>query len=209
MILVGQISFAWYAEGYVANCSYRTLGHAIYGGFANPPTNTIAVHKTAAADIWGNGECRQNNFDGTLVAYSNPGYNTIKIQGALTEVWTKVLTMSHTPLPRPSVCGNTTGLTQYKAIDGAGGLAKTGVGIRCVLNFYFPNMTWFGNGWWYNPAWTYTELGTTKAPLQYGSSTILGNVYGVFNILRSYGSFNIVWGPGIANVSLPKDEYWY
>jgi hypothetical protein len=206
---LGQISFAWYGEGFEANCNYRILGHAIYGGFNNPPTNTIAVHKTGAADIWGNGECRQGNYNGSLVAYSDPGYNTIKIQGALTELWTKVTSLNYTPMNRPAICGNTTGLTQYKAIDGVGGSAKAGVGIRCVLNFYFPNMTWFGNGWWYNPAWTYTELGTTKSPLLYGSSTIIGNVYGVFNILRAYGSFPIVWGLGIANVGVPKDEYWY
>jgi hypothetical protein len=211
----GQLSFAWYGEGYDANCSYRILGHAAFGGYQNPPTNTVAIHKATAADIWGNGECRQTNHNSSLIATTAGGsaLTTVKLSGSLTEVWTRVPSMSYTPLPRPSVCGNPIGLTTYKAVDDIVGAPKTGQGIRCVLNFYYTNTTWFGNGWWYNPAFPYTEIGTSfpgSGPgTGYGTSTIGGAGYGVWNVLRPYGSFTIAWGLGFANVSVPKDERWY
>jgi hypothetical protein len=208
----GRISFAWYGEGYNANCSYRILGHGIYGGFSNPPTNTISVHKTGAADIWGNGECRMGDYNGTLVAYTDVAYNTIKITGALTEIWKKVTSLNHTPMPRISQCGNTTGLVQYKAKDGPTGSPKAGVGIRCVLKHYYTDSTWFGNGWWYINPLTYTELGTKHPVLGYGSSNIVGggtNGYGWINLLSAYGSIAITWAPGTATIPPSKDEYWY
>jgi hypothetical protein len=208
----GRLSFAWYGEGNVANCKYRILGHAIYGGFSNSPTNTISIHKTGAADIWGNGECRMGDYNGTLLAYTDIAYNTIKITGALTEIWKKVPSLYYTPMPRISQCGNTTGLVQYKAIDGVSGAAKNGVGVRCVLKHYFPDSTWFGNGWWFVPGFTYTELGTKHPVTGYGSSTIVGGGttgYGFFNVLRNYGTIAITWAPGTATIPPIKDEYWY
>jgi hypothetical protein len=204
-----SIHFAWYGEGYNANCSYRILGQAIFGGFTNSPTNTDTIDKAVASDIWGNGECRQQNFSGNILINTYSNLNTIKVTGALTELWTKVPSLPWNSFPRVNTCGNPVGLDTYKAIDGPATPIRSGAGIRCVLIAYYPNTTWFGNGYWNIPFNKYSELGT-KAQTGFGTSSIVGGNFGIINVLHPYGSFTNIFSLGhIANLSPTKDERWY
>jgi hypothetical protein len=203
------VHFAWYGEGNVGGCTHRILGHAIFGGYTNSPLNTNTINKAAAADIWGNGECRMQNFNGNLVADTFNNFNNIRISGALTESWILVPSTFWNSLPRPTVCGNAIGLDQYKAVDGPWFPFKSGIGLRCVLQFFFPKTTWFGNGWWNNPNNQYTELGT-KSLAGYGASSINGGNYGSIIYNHPYASFNVFWVAGHQAFLNPvKDERWY
>jgi hypothetical protein len=215
----GKISLAWYGEGYENNCSYRTLGHSWwfqkYQLFNNQPN--WDKHFGAQADIWGNGECRKNNYNTSVTtAFTrSDNYGQIELYLNTTkEVWTKFYSMIWTPLPRIKTCGNTLGLTEYSAEDGDAlpNLPRTGKGVRCVLNFLTPRTTWFGQGNWSGSViGNYTELGTKHPTLGYGSSQIFGGgyeSYGGYVLNRPYGSFDISWLYYNATVSAPKDEYW-
>jgi hypothetical protein len=199
--------FAWYGEGTIGNCTERVLGHAFFGAYTNSPTNTNTINKASAENIWGNGECRQQNHNNLLInTYNN--LQTIVVTGSLTEKWTKVTTTYWQPLPRINTCGNPVGLDTYKAVDGPAGIARSGGGIRCVLKYYMANTTWFGNGFWNNSALKYTELGTKKNN-NFGTSSINGGSYGVLSFFNPYGSYVTNWVPTPKTFSPVKDELWY
>lgn len=199
--------FAWYGEGTIGNCTERVLGHAFFGAFTNPPTNTDTINKAVASNIWGNGECRQQNYNDLLIKTTNNLQNVF-VSGSLTETWTRVITTYWQPLPRIQSCANPVGLVTLKAIDGPAAPVRLGSGIRCVLKAYMPNTTWFGNGYWVNPLFKYTELGTKKNN-QFGTSKIVGGSYGIYNTMDAYGSYVTNWVPTPKTFSPIKDELWY
>jgi hypothetical protein len=199
--------FAWYGEGTIGNCTERVLGHAFFGAYTNAPTNTDTINKASAANIWGNGECRQQNYTNLLInTYNN--LQTVVVTGGLTEKWTRVPSTYWQPLPRISSCGNPVGLDTYKAIDGPAFPVRTGGGIRCVIKHYMVNTTWFGNGYWNNPILKYTELGTKKNN-NFGTSSINQGSFGVLSFFNSYGSYVVNWVPTPKTFSPVKDELWY
>jgi hypothetical protein len=199
--------FAWYGEGTIGNCTERVLGHAFFGAYTNAPLNTNTINKASAANIWGNGECRQQNYTNLVITTTNNLQNVV-VTGGLTEKWNRVPSTYWQPLPRINSCGNPVGLTTLKAIDGPAVPVRTGGGIRCVLNLYMTETTWFGNGYWNNPVFKYTELGTKKNN-NFGDSNIFGGSYGVYNSIKPYGSYTINWSGSPEVLSPIKDELWY
>ncbi len=200
--------FAWYGEGTIAGCTERILGHAIFGAFTNPPTNSNTIDKAVAANIWGNGECRQQNYNGNIQINTFNNLQNVQVTGALNEKWTKVSSLVWSPLPRINTCSNPVGLTTYKAVDGPAFPVRIGSGIRCVLNFYYPDTTWFGNGYWLNTANKYTELGT-KNNNNFGTSSINQGSYGSYFIFNPYGSYTVNWTGTPKQFTAVKDELWY
>jgi hypothetical protein len=197
--------FAWYGEGTIGNCTERVVGHAFFGAYTNSPTNSDTINKASAANIWGNGECRQQNHPNLLIkTYNN--LQTVVVSGSLTEKWTRVLTTYWQPLPRINSCSNPTGLDTYKAVDGPAGAVRSGGGIRCVLKLYQPNTTWFGNGIWNGVK--YTEIGTKKNN-NFGTSSINQGSFGPLTFFNPYGSYVVNWVPTPKTFSFVKDELWY
>jgi hypothetical protein len=214
--VIGQIGFGYYAEGYSSKCTYRSVGQGIFKQLESPPVYNNALYRISQADIWGNGECRKNNYySNELSASITDDKNTIKVSqdfgASFKETWVRQLAINYSPMGRITTCGNTIGLDQFTAKDGPNGAINAGLGLRCVLKLSSVNSVWFGNGWWWGLPSTYSEIGVRHPTLGYGVSNIFGGGrygFGIFNDIKAYGSLQISWGVHSALFLAPNDEYW-
>jgi len=164
-------AFAWYGEGNWQGNTYRHVGQAFVGkGRPNQ-------YQGFASDVYGNGEAYQGNFPGNLVM-TVYGKDTIVVEGAWSEKWSRVTSVAYQPLPVPMTCGSL--FEEYQASDVNAYLdnerdqavVRSGSGVRCLLKVGRTGTTWFGAGHWDGKAYAHLATGSSKG---YGASDFCAN----------------------------------